>query len=1076
MLGALFASPFIRAASMGPRERLPARHLVFMGSALVLASGLVGLGMADVAYHSRLRDSVYGGFNKIAQLLADNLYDELSSALNEVDMMGDTLFALAAEFDSLDSIPDHVLMKTKADTAIHWASDSLNMVFWTDDVGSQRAKWTRREQNTPRVGVAHRAYYSEIRGGRGWPQYADGARRDELAKLHYYLESILTVTTGERLAVVSRPFTWPDSTPGVAGAVTQLSSLDEPVLPPGTEFAVVDRDARTLFHSRAERNLEENFAAEISESELLRSVLSAHTDKAFDAAYLGRSSRLFVVPVPFTPLSVIVVMDKAQLATIRFDVLFVTGALFLGYALLMFVWFAAVEAVAGTRMQWAWPDLDRPKKHARVIVILLLYVALLTAQMFTEDVSPPHPSNFVLPFQGLGLLLVALSGGSRSRARVRAERLGWGLTMGASLLLVAAHGGLVVGAELSIRLLLTQIAVAGGAAFFLWRAFHGNAPDPLATHEPTQPEAAQPMVEQHVPLTDERRDEPISPDEDNDRRRVSTAYAASVVLALCVVGIVPAQLFYDLVFTEHLELSVRYHQVQVSEALRDRSVRLGSVTAPEDTFDLAFSPLYATEHDLRSGFPCETDNSVTSWAQALNRRTLHRVPWLSDVAVDLRQLSGDQPDRCWERSSGRLVLSDDRNTISSTIPSGLGTPTGSWWGMLLGALALFYWGARWLAHRVFLLGFGDPEPLTLVDVIPAEGDFISMVIVCMRSTSRAPILQRRDRGDLQYVDLMEVQVRTDGTPVLPPAESDLICFDRFDHRLREDAWNARLLTYLEDLVYVKRKKAILLTSREPDTLFEEPHGDEMAVPDGPRRWARVLGQFAKVSVADLVPADAFMKDLEASLERKCLEVPLGPERDKRRNRLVELHHHILRECGYSRRLQDVGRQILETPGYEDLTPQQLLDHVREGADPYYRAVWAIMGPDERLVVAQLAAGAMVNPACGRSLRRLLTRGLMKRDPALHLMNQSFPNFVRETVPDALVLDWEQEGTSGTWETIRAPLIVGWIAVALFLFWTQRDVMGNTIAFLSTAGVGLAATFRILMMFNLSPGKASRKED
>jgi hypothetical protein len=152
----------------------------------------------------------------------------------------------------------------------------------------------------------------------------------------------------------------------------------------------------------------------------------------------------------------------------------------------------------------------------------------------------------------------------------------------------------------------------------------------------------------------------------------------------------------------------------------------------------------------------------------------------------------------------------------------------------------------------------------------------------------------------------------------------------------------------------------------------------------------------------------------------------------------------------------------------DADPEELYEMILEGGTPFYSALWAVLGQEERLVVAQLAAGAVVNPQCVRSVRRLFARGIIVRGPELKLFNRTFGAFVREAVPASTVREWEHSGAPSTWSQIRVPLMLIWIAMGVFLFWTQRSLLGEATAFLGTAGVGLAAILRMLTLFEKGP--------
>ncbi len=162
-------------------------------------------------------------------------------------------------------------------------------------------------------------------------------------------------------------------------------------------------------------------------------------------------------------------------------------------------------------------------------------------------------------------------------------------------------------------------------------------------------------------------------------------------------------------------------------------------------------------------------------------------------------------------------------------------------------------------------------------------------------------------------------------------------------------------------------------------------------------------------------------------------------------------------------LNRVVEEVARRHDLDELSDEALIDQVREGADGYYRAIWAILRPEERLVVAQLAAGAVVNPKSERAIRHLLARRLLVRDPELRLINESFGRFVRETAPTQDIRAWEREGSASAWQQLRIPIFLVLGAVILFLLTTQHELMTTATAFVSTFAAAALAVLKLLTM-------------
>jgi hypothetical protein len=118
------------------------------------------------------------------------------------------------------------------------------------------------------------------------------------------------------------------------------------------------------------------------------------------------------------------------------------------------------------------------------------------------------------------------------------------------------------------------------------------------------------------------------------------------------------------------------------------------------------------------------------------------------------------------------------------------------------------------------------------------------------------------------------------------------------------------------------------------------------------------------------------------------------------------------------------------------------------------------------VVSQLAQGVVVSPNGKRAARRLLARRILVREPELRLMNRSFRKFVREEVPAEAIAEWERGDATSAWQRLRFPLIFGLLALAAFLFVTQRNAFDNAVAVVTAVGVGTTALLKIASTIRL----------
>lgn len=1096
----ILALPFLRVSLMGPWERVRVRDVYLLGFSLVVISGLLGLVLGDLTYYQRLAQRVDGQMESLAAEMAAGFRSEVRWALNELRRRNDEFqergrraligssdarvsgedgpYILPRRVEALETLNDRDeifpavppgLHGEKATTflrdALHQDGPgrrylSFQMVFWTDTAGMQVAKWTPRESNTTRVPVADRPYFSRIRERTAWPLDGEDIGLDGSPRIQHYVQSLRSKTTGENVTALSLPFCWgrdwstrpcPREARGVSVILAPLASVHRPVLPPGVEFAVIESDGRTLFHSRPERNLDENFFEETGDDPTLRSLIAARTSDHLNAAYMGRPSRLHVQPITDTPLSLILVEDQQYLGSVHFQTFFVALAMFGTWVILLWGLILLLERVTPGRIVWVWPEARHPEKYTVLVRVLAGFAVLLVLQALLAVRFPVHPSTLLVPVQAMALGLIVLSQGMERRPHLpvpgwrHPSALGWGLLVLATALQLALH--LPPGWSLLLWLLQLAVVCWGGVQ--------------VASLE----------------LSDEL--------EASSRDPVRRSYVGSAALIIAVVGLFPGFLFYQEAFTGYLERFVRYEQVEIVEGLADRAERLRSVhrasglpeafdpLVVEDETGLAFQSLFASKRVPGEESAGPANPAECRWKRmASPLRTLERaveipVWYATGVAAEMGSLTRSETDGFdWTCVGDTLRLEAGERVLESTLPSGLWLPT-SWWvlGLLLGGGVLL-WVPAWVGRRVFLLDLDYTLPTALADHLSRADADESMIVVCTRSMSRIRLRSLLDDRGIEYVDLLEImggdETSIPGALRSATTGDGAICLDHFDQRLREPSWAHPLLVWLEELVLVRGRPVLLLTSREPSALF--PRSAEIQDEDGgneeTRRWVRLLGQFVKVRVTSF---QAGPTDRDGGSDREAG----SPELDENLRAVLDYEgrtHPVLRRIVVRIRAR-LGRE----GGSEHLTSDALVDQIREMADSYYHALWTILEREEKLVVGQLAAGAVVNPKCERTVRRLLERRILVLEPELKLMNESFARFVREEIPPETVAEWERDEEASAWQRLRVPILLAIGAIVVFLFITQRTTFDTLIAILSTAAVGATAAVRLVTVARSSNG-------
>ncbi|UCH49570.1 MAG: hypothetical protein JSU95_07285 [Betaproteobacteria bacterium] len=144
------------------------------------------------------------------------------------------------------------------------------------------------------------------------------------------------------------------------------------------------------------------------------------------------------------------------------------------------------------------------------------------------------------------------------------------------------------------------------------------------------------------------------------------------------------------------------------------------------------------------------------------------------------------------------------------------------------------------------------------------------------------------------------------------------------------------------------------------------------------------------------------------------------------------------------------------------TPKrEILTQICEVAHEWYDGLWQQCSEDERQVLVQLVQEAVVNPKQAQNVRHLIRRGLIRRDPALRAMSDSFAMWISNGITKDYVAAWEEGAAGMRWSQLRWVVVGVIVLIFGFLWFTQRHVIETGIAFLSVVGVAIPTLLRLL---------------
>jgi len=1043
--------PLLKLMYMNSKERLQARHILYLIFSILLATASVTLIALNASYKLTCDESSENELRQLADQLNRNIKGELHRALTTLDKFSTDpnllRFAGGKEWNQPKFLSAHQEL-FQVDGAFSYPY--FRYFFLADENGYQRLKFTVDPKSTPEVNVKEEAYFHPILD-RDFSHFSDGVRTYD-----FRLDPLYSPNTGEFLAILAGPL--PDSAskglpePKLRMKILaiRLESVYQPVLPSGYGFAIVDLDGKVLFDNISARNLNEDFIKECRENASVMALIAQGSTGSLDVSYLGTQKKMWITPVEGVSdprLTLIVYKDSAFFTTANMAVVIVFGVLVLVYAILPFLVIVTIHVIRQGEypLESIWPNRDLLPCYFQIVIAN----ALLAAAFFYQYVS------YGLVRALLCIIAIA--------------------TVAAIYPFLVTHSELLrrIG---NLLMLVVMVFVSGLSLVLVF-------PLAFALYTYYKPSRAL----------------------DNfliQRITLKPAYTLVVVSILLILVVVPSCGFFKVSYDYVQTLFLQAEQLDLAQRLTDRQHAIKSyythIQAPAsfegtrllETFDRydtlflncpsskAASSPGAELHsdfverailDLTAQFPV---NAAVARLQELARtkKDLPGLTWRYSPRVDTCEVSIPATRSLWLVKENIAVrpASAFQSMTGTAPPPGTGpiiSPAPVWpaldWRvrfcMTLAVIALAVW-IQFVPSRLFLL---DMESLPALPLWRTTDDetlrFQPHHILFLGHPKSGKRLTVRKIEDVQHLDFAELAARSKWT--VPRFTQATVAFHHFEFGLDDADTNMHKLHLLEEMVYVRHKHIILLSTVDP-MYYLNAGSPDIVVPGKDKdlntaiqlldRWAAILTPFRKITIEDItIPG---FHHVVGQMRRRRTDDPLFQE-------FVE---RVLKECDHTAQLRKLGAIILRFHRNDPALSQAALNQeLLDRADSYYRILWATCTQDERLVLYQLAKDGWANPKNELSIQHLERRKLVKRTPGLRIMNESFRQFIRNSQYHEEIVTWEQQGEQSVWRSLKMSLGILAVAAAAWLLYSQQQFFNTVVAYVGAIGAAGGVVFKLL---------------
>ncbi|MBV4360393.1 cache domain-containing protein [Pinibacter aurantiacus] len=930
-------------------------------------------------------------------------------------------------------------------------------VNWLSKEGDVLNNWTNKPSNTIHANYKDRRYFREV---------INDINLIGSDSTLFSLDQVISRTNGDFCTVISKR----TKDGGVVAMAFDLACMNKMILPLGYSVMIVDSSGLVRYHSKSDKNLNENIFEELSNlsDDGLKSSLKGRFKFHCKATYFEKNYDVWMTPLKGYRYSILVMrnrtyIDSRDVQTFSFSMSMIFWFLIITLVDLAVMIFTSARRSPFKKQffvtSWLWPRRSSEKEyiHATIYFTIVL-VTLLCIYLFDATSFIYFLLILILTLPLLTLFLNILFWEKYTTQQTNYKRFKRRCTIGL-IILIAIY--LIA----AIAILKTEV----------WRIF-------LYILFLTLVWLVQRYFRSTKLKTNKQNNEASL---ENGSDRYIAWYTIMLFTRMIITSGIPAMFFYTSSFNYEQNLMARFKQVSMVQQFAKSHLTPDEITsAPNvyrDNADISKFNTSGSNHEdtLLERTDVIAAKIFNSCGRLFGNLTFENDDFYQTNADD-GSLSYNNILRKHVASTTFIPLSSKPNTYWSIdadpekiLYQSPGLRHDGWifWTIFLVMLSSFFFALLFIIKKVFGKDVLYMAAVDLFDRKLEEEQVAKkkMIIVALVDEYKKHIEklnseQERKENAPYYFDFK----------VLCKSEKDEDFYKAFkSHELDLKTKNLSSPLYVtnfedgfSDLLLVKRKvffldkilqferSIIILTSKHPIIIATEMRG--------------------MIDSKDAPVKDILRDRMDALLGKFTTVVhPLEPIKDADINDKDDVKRHIACETQFTFFLNELGKTISVDPTNH---PYRLSDaitlKIQAIAHNFYKVLWNTLTENEKFVLYDLAEDGLVNTTNKFSLNLLISRGIIIReDGGLHIFNRSFRNFVVTAIgKEELEKINHKHAQNSRWGKLNGLLIFCGIAVLIFLGVTQNLVYTKAIGALTGLGTAVVAIVNILNSVGSKTGK------